>query len=138
MEVVLDASFALAWVRRGEGEGKADRFLDRISARDVLWIPAIWWYEIANALTVAERKRRITEADVTRAIGLFERLPLRTDIPERAAAALRYFALARQHGLSAYDAAYLELAERQGLALATLDRRLHSAAIAAGIPAAAD
>ena len=66
MEWVLDASLALAWALPDETSIQAERFLNRLTAKDVLWVPSLWWVEIANALIVAERRKRLTEADGTR------------------------------------------------------------------------
>ncbi|MEI9478624.1 MAG: type II toxin-antitoxin system VapC family toxin [Deltaproteobacteria bacterium] len=63
MDWVLDASIALAWALPDEASDQADRFLSRVTAKDVLWVPSLWWYEVANALVVAERRKRLTEAD---------------------------------------------------------------------------
>ena len=71
MEWVVDSSLALAWGLPDEISPRADRMLDRVTAQDVLWVPALWWYEIANALMMAERRRRITEADRLALIQLY-------------------------------------------------------------------
>lgn len=133
MELVLDSSVALAWVLPDETSSRADRFLAKAPRESAFWVPALWWYEVANALTVAQRRRRLTEADRIRAIELYATLPVRTDAALDAHALWRYQALAEEHGLSAYDAAYLELAQRRDLQLATFDRRLAAAARRAGV-----
>ena len=133
MEAVLDASVALAWTLPDEGSARAERFLARISPESVLWVPALWWYEIANALTMAQRRRRMTEADCARAVALYGMLPIGTDLDLNPAALSRFCILARQHSLSAYDAAYLELAQRRGVGIATLDRGLTLVARRAGL-----
>jgi predicted nucleic acid-binding protein len=133
MEVVLDSSVALAWAFPDEGSARAERLLARASRRDGFWVPALWWYEIANALTMAERRGRLPEADRLRLTELFGMLPLHTDTFLDSDIAWRLHVLAREYALSAYDAAYLELAQRRGLALATLDRRLSRAARLAGV-----
>lgn len=130
---VLDCSMALAWGLPDEGAKAADAFLAGLPRRSVLHVPALWWYEVSNALVVAQRRRRLSEADAVRLMELFARLPLRTDLDLAPVILLRLRALASEHGLSAYDAAYLELAQRLGLALATLDRRLSDAARRAAV-----
>ncbi len=132
---VLDSSLALAWALPDEGSMRAERFLARETGERVLWVPALWWYEVANALTLAERRRRLAEDDRIRVIALYGLLPLQTDVELDTKRLGRLHALARAHALSAYDAAYLELAERKGLGLATLDRRLLTAARTAGVRA---
>lgn len=133
MEWVLDCSLALAWALPDETSPRADRFLARASRQDIFWVPALWWYEVANALTVAQRRHRLTEADSARLVELYGSLPIQTDTLVGPESIWRLHVLAREHGLSAYDAAYLELAERRGLALATLDRHLMRAARKMGV-----
>jgi predicted nucleic acid-binding protein len=133
MELVLDASVALAWVLPDETSSRADRLLAKISSESVFWVPALWWYEAANALTVAHRRRRLTEADRARAIALYGTLPIRTDAALDADALARFQVLAEEHGVSVYDAAYVELAQRRGLRVATFDHRLAGAARRAGV-----
>ena len=133
MELVLDSSVALAWVLPDETSSRADRFLAQTSRESVFWVPALWWYEVANALTVARRRQRLTEADLVRAIELYRALPVRTDAAPDAHAPWRLQVIADEHGLSAYDAAYVELAQRRGLRFATFDRRLGSAARRASV-----
>jgi predicted nucleic acid-binding protein len=133
METVLDCSLALAWALPDEASSRADRWLARVSPDDVLLVPALWWYEMTNALTVAQRRRRLTGADVARLIDLYAALPIQTDTFLGREASWRLHGLAHEFGLSAYDAAYLELAQRRGAALATTDRRLATVARRAGV-----
>jgi len=133
MDWVLDASIALAWGLPDEGSHHADRFLSRISEKDVLWVPSLWWYEVANALILVERRKRITEADGIQLRELYEMLPIKTDTMIGLEMIERLRNLALEYNLSGYDAAYLELALRKGLRLATLDQNLQSAAKKAGL-----
>lgn len=96
--------------------------------------PSIWPLEVANAVVVAERRRRVVEADIIRFIALIEGLPV--GIEEQVAERVlhRVLALTREQGLSSYDAAYLELAMRRGLPIATLDVPLRQAAGRVGVP----
>jgi predicted nucleic acid-binding protein len=71
MECVLDSSVALAWVLPDETSSRADRLLDAASPRSVFWVPALWWYEVADALTMAQRRKRLREADRVRAAELY-------------------------------------------------------------------
>ena len=95
-------------------------------------VPGLWLLELANALVVAERRGRMTAAETSRFLHLVQRLPVEVEtmgfeaIPE-------VLSLARAYGLSAYDAAYLALAMRRGLPVATLDDRLRGAAEKAGV-----
>ena len=96
-------------------------------------MPSLWWYEIANALLTAERRKRLSEAGGLRLLELYRSLPLNTDAAESAELLWRYRTLGREYGLSAYDAAYLELAARRQLGLATADKTLLLAARKAGV-----
>jgi predicted nucleic acid-binding protein len=124
MEVVIDSSLALAWALPDETSAQAERVLGRLTARDILWVPALWWYEIANALLMAERRRHIREADRLALVQLYERVPIQTDAHLNATTIRHIQSLAVSHHLSPYDAAYLELASRKSVPLATLDKRL--------------
>ena len=133
MDCVLDCSLALAWALPDETSTRADRFLARVSRENVLWVPALWWYEIANALTTAQRRQRLAGADALRLVELYGMLPIETDGHLNPDTVRRFHTLAQEYTVSAYDAAYLELAQRRRLGLATLDRRLITAARRAGV-----
>ena len=136
MDWVVDSSIALALALPDEASEHADHFFGRITGGSVLWVPALWWYEMANALIGAQRRKRLTERDRMRLIELYRMLPIQTDTVLDPDAMHRFQTLAMEHELSAYDAAYLELAQRKGLGLATLDQRLQSAALRAGVKVA--
>ncbi|MBH0176399.1 MAG: type II toxin-antitoxin system VapC family toxin [Nitrospira sp.] len=133
MHLVIDSSFALAWALPDESSTRADRFLGRLGEDDLLWVPALWWYEVANALMMAQRRRRISETDRLALIQLYEGLPIQADVQVTAHTIRQIQSLALSYRLSAYDAAYLELAMRKSLALATMDKALLQAARAAGV-----
>jgi predicted nucleic acid-binding protein len=133
MHWVVDSSIALAWALPDETSKEADRFLSRISMKSILWVPALWWYEMANALLMAQRRKRLGEVEKIRLMELYGRLPIRTDVALDSDIVWRLHTLAMEHNLSAYDAAYLELAQRRGLGLATVDRPLRVAAQRAGV-----
>jgi len=133
MEWVIDSSIALAWALPDETSKEAERFLSRLSIRSILWVPALWWYEMANALLMAQRRKRLTEAGRIRLMELYRKLPIRTDMMLDSDIMWHFHTLAMEYNLSAYDAAYLELAQRRGLGLATVDQHLHAAAQKAGI-----
>jgi predicted nucleic acid-binding protein len=134
--LVLDSSLALAWGLPDEHSDQADRLLNQISGDKNLWVPALWWYEIGNALMMAQKRNRIKEADRLRLWQLYGLLPILTDGPF-SEAIRRIQELALSYSLSVYDASYLELALRKGLPLATFDRRLLQAATQAGVEIAA-
>jgi predicted nucleic acid-binding protein len=133
MEIVLDSYVALAWALPDEASSRADRLLAGARRGSVFWVPALWWYEVADALTVAQRRGRLAEADRVRIIELYGMLPIQTDSAPDVNTVWRLNALAEEHALSAYDAAYLELAQRRGLRMATLDQRLIRAARRTGV-----
>lgn len=97
------------------------------------WVPALWWYELSNVFTMAHRRRRLSESESVRLVDLYGSLPIQTDTHLNSDAVWRFQALAKEHSLSAYDAAYLELAQRKGIGLATLDKHLANAARKAGV-----
>ena len=137
MAMVIDASVTLAWVFVDEWSEFTDALLGQLPQTRAV-VPLIWLLEIANALTVAERRRRIARADSDRFIAELLGLPIEVDDGSLAPAFGTVLALARQTGLSVYDASYLELAQRRGLPLATQDRRLAAAAAQLEIPLVAE
>jgi predicted nucleic acid-binding protein len=129
---VLDCSVSAAWCLKDETSEAAGKILQRLAHEEAL-VPSVWTVEMANVLVAAERKGRITPSDARRAIELVLSLPIKVESADlRRLNACRL--LAREHGLSAYDAAYLELAQRAGLPLATMDRALSTAASNCGVP----
>jgi len=131
--LVLDASVTLAWCFPEESSTYSDAVLDLLSSGAEVVAPAIWPFEVANALLVAERRKRITVTQVTPLLHLISSLPISVEpIPvDRAFGPI--LAAARDENLTEYDAAYLELALREGLPLATLDQRLRQAARNTGV-----
>ena len=97
-------------------------------------VPDLWHLEVANTLVVGERRKRTTQANTVTWLGFLSSLPIEVDEETKAHAFGDTISLARDHSLSVYDAAYLELAMRRGLPLATLDDKLKAAAQAAGVP----
>lgn len=130
---VLDCSLAIAWALPDETSKRAERFPENLDKETVLWVPALWWYELSNVLTMAHRRRRLTESDAMQLIELYGSLPIQTDTHLNADAVWRFHAVAKEHALSAYDAAYLELAQRKGIGLATLDKHIANAARKTGV-----
>lgn len=133
MPFVLDASLALAWHFEDEVSEYADLVLDRLG-EDPAVVPSLWALEIANALVIAERRGRLSPAEVARVAGLFLEVPISIHEVTLQSALGPVLDLAREHGLTAYDAAYLELAMREGLVLATEDMALRAAAERTGVP----
>jgi len=129
---VVDASVALAWCFADETSELADRVLDTLEHDDAL-APAIWPLEVANGLRSAERRGRLDLADLPRVRELLTSLPVQIEAVTLDTALGEVTELARQLELTAYDAAYLSLAARRGLALATIDDRLRRACEQAGV-----
>ena len=126
---VLDASVAVAWLLSEETASRADLALVRLEDDEAL-IPHLWHLELRNGLLVAVRRGRFTADEPAERLNALYDLPIRTDMePDMDIA----FALAEKHGLSFYDAIYLELAKRHTAPLATLDRALAQAAADEGL-----
>lgn len=130
---VLDTSMALAWGFPDESAPAADRFWDEVERGARLVVPALWWYECANALVVARRRDRLSEGQCHRMSALLASLPIETAAVPSGVDLLRLQLVAVRNGLTAYDAAYLDLAQSVAAGLATLDERLASAASDLGL-----
>ena len=130
---VVDTSIALKWFLEDE-EDRADslNILKGISETNRPVAPWLWFYEIGNALTFAVRRKRVVFEQVEEFLRLLEQMPIDVDEPDRATA-LRLPYLCREHNLTTYDAAYLELAMRLQLPLATCDNALIRAAADVGV-----
>ena len=94
-------------------------------------VPPLWWYEVRNLLVINERRQRMTVEDSAHYLQLLSSYPIQIDPVEDEQTIFR---CAREYRLSFYDAAYLAVAQRNRLPLATLDKALHAAALAAGVP----
>lgn len=132
MRFVLDCSVAMAWCFEDEADGYADAILGKLESAEAV-VPSLWPLEVANVLLVGERRKRLSEASSSRFVELLRSLPITIDEETSRRAMGAILSLGRELSLSAYDAAYLELAMREGLALATLDKRLASAASQSGV-----
>src|SRR5262245_15349060 len=116
MPFVLDASIPACWALQDEEDPRADTAFARIK-NDEAVVPSLWWFEIRNILIVNERRRRIKQSDSIVFLRALAVLRIRVDREPEESVVLR---LARARGLSVYDAAYLELALREAIPLATL------------------
>ena len=136
MTLVLDASATLAWIFERVDPGEAEHaklLLAGLNQSDAV-VPSLWHVEVLNGLLVAQRRGVVSLSKATDFLGRLDRLPIRTDDAPVSSRKEHVFALAREYGVSAYDAIYLDLALRIGAALATFDRRLMRARDAAGVP----
>lgn len=127
MPFVLDASVTIAWCFSDQTTPYAESVLDRLRNTEA-FTPPIWPLEVANVLLVGERRQRLTQVGTTRFLEFLGSLPIRVDEEALARALGSVLAVGREFRLSAYDAAYLELAARRGLPLATEDEGLMAAA----------
>lgn len=129
---IVDSSVTLSWCFTDEADAYAEASLRALRAAEAR-TTSLWPFEVANGLLMGERRGRLTPADTQRALADLAALPIHVELttPERA---LREgLLLARQEGLTVYDAAYLDLALREGLPIATLDRQMREAARRLGV-----
>jgi predicted nucleic acid-binding protein len=131
--LVLDASVALAWCFPEESSPFTEKLLDMLATGAKALAPAIWPFEVANGLLTAERRKRLTVAQVTSVSQRIALLPITVDPPRLQGAFGDILSVARQQQLTEYDAAYLELSLREALPLATLDDQLRRAARNVGV-----
>ena len=130
--IVVDASIALAWCLSDESDDIADRALDRVVAEGAI-APAHWPLEVANGLRTAVRHGRLSPDELPRIGRLLGDLAIDVRPIDLSTAIWSVLEVAFDRGLSAYDAAYLDLAQFKGAVLATLDWDLRNAGVAAGI-----
>lgn len=128
--LVLDSSIAISWCL--PDEGGSDQIQEAVASAGAI-APAHWPLEVVNALLMAERRQRISADFRSAALQDLRALPIALDAETPARAWNRTLQLAEAHRLTAYDAAYLELAQRRALPLATLDSELRAAAQALGM-----
>lgn len=136
MRFVLDNSVVMRWLfcdGTEEAVTYARRILERLTQDDVMaLVPAIWSLEVANVMVRAEAKGLLSEARSAEFLGILKEMNIETDPRTSRHALGDTLQLARRHGLSSYDAAYLELALREGIPIASNDQALRKAMAAAG------
>jgi len=130
--IVIDASVAACWIFKDEATPATDDLLARVRDAGAV-VPALWSWEMANLLIAGIRRARISRADAAGHLFDLALLPIAIDAESSARAGRETFLLAQAHNLTAYDAAYLELAQRTGLDLASKDAELCGAAVALGV-----
>jgi predicted nucleic acid-binding protein len=130
---VADASATLPWCFEEEATPATEALLERLRAGESAVVPAHWSTEVMNGLIMAVRRGRIDLERVVRFARDLAALPIRIEPPHGPAAWDAVLRVATRHQLTVYDAAYLELAERTRLPLATLDGDLRKAALAANV-----
>lgn len=129
--LVLDASIPIGWMVDAPAPRLALRALHLLQSGTIGVVPDLWYYEVSNALIMAERRGRASAQVVSSHVGDIERLAAFLELSPTTPSAL--VAAARQSGLTVYDAAYFELALRRNLPLATLDDKMRAASQRAGI-----
>jgi predicted nucleic acid-binding protein len=132
LSLVLDTSLTLSWYFEDERTPAADVVLDRVVDQGAV-VPALWKLEVANGFQVAIRRKRIDVQFRDDAISQLAAMPIVMDMETATFAWTTTLQLADRYQLTPYDAAYLELAQRRKLPLATLDSALRTAARAAGV-----
>ncbi len=132
--LVVDASVTLAWCFEDEASDWTEAILDRLLAGDAIVVPGHWPTEVANGLLMGLRRGRIQSGRAELLMDRLSGLPISIEPPLSLQQAKTSLLLAERYRLTIYDSAYLELAKRRGLSLATLDRELIKAASAEGIP----
>ncbi len=129
MPFVVDTSIAVCWLMPDEVHPVAQASFARLDGDEAI-VPALWWFEVRNVLVVNERRGRLDAAKSDSALELLRALPITMEhVPDE----VGVLALARRYRLTVYDASYLELAQRRGVPLATLDTALASAAKTEGV-----
>jgi len=132
VNLVIDASLTMTWYFDDETTAATDELLDRVSDLGAV-VPSLWRLEVANAFQMAIRRKRIDAVYRDASLAELALMPITVDSDTDTYAWSTTLRLAERFGLTIYDAAYLELAQRRSLPLATLDRELRAAAPALGV-----
>lgn len=135
MHFVLDNSIVMRWLLR-DGSPDNQRYAEDVlasMAEQVAGVPSLWWLELASVIAKSERKGLVHQAESEHFRVLLARQPIREHATPGPQLLDRTLALARQYGMSSYDAAYLDLAIQTGLPLATLDAQLRQVAARVGV-----
>jgi predicted nucleic acid-binding protein len=130
---VLDASVTLCWLFDGQATNYNDSILERLASGDAALTAVIWPLEVANVLAGAERRKLIRAGEVAAFVEELRQLPIEVDRAGLHRVFDQVLGDARRYRLSTYDTSYLELAMREALPLASVDRALRNAARAAGV-----
>ena len=130
---VADASVAIAWVHPAQATAETASMLDALAEGATLEVPSLWPLEVANALAVLVRRRKLTDDERSTALGWLSGLRTRIDHEAAGLAFSKLSELADLYELSVYDATYLELAQRRGLVFGCKDGPLRQAAKQSGV-----
>ena len=132
---VVDASVGFAWVYPGQATPETDQLLKEVAAGAMGTVPGLWYLEMANVLLIAQRRHRLTAVQRQAALEQLMAMQFTVDEEGTRQAFIKTSELAEKHGLTIYDATYLELALRRSLPLATRDAALKTAARLCGVKA---
>jgi len=132
MSVVIDASVTLAWCFQDETTPFTAAVFRRVEDRGAV-VPSIWPLEVANSVLMGRRRNRLSSDEASTFLALLSALPVRVDFISVLDIWSATVGLADAQQITVYDATYLELAIRESLPLATLDRRLQDAARRIGL-----
>ncbi len=127
-QFVLDCSVAMTWCMQTEATPATEALLDSLTQGSTALVPSLWTWEVNNVLVMAQRSKRLDATRRRQQIAFLQKLPIVVDEDSHSQTWYNTSTLALAHNLTVYDAAYLELAMRQGLPLATMDKRLRDAA----------
>lgn len=130
---IVDASVGFAWVYPSQASAETDRLLEEIASGATVVAPSLWFLEVANGLLAAQRRNLLTAAERRAALERLAALSLTIDEETAQSAFRRTSELAEKHGLSVYDATYLEVALRRKLPLGSRDGALRNAAKRCGV-----
>ena len=131
--LILDCSIVMAWCFNDESTPGTNQIQDRM-ANEAAVVPGLWYLEITNVLAMAEKRKRITPQGSQQFLQLLSILDIQVDDDAPRRAFNHLLPLCRTHGLTSYDAAYLDLSIRRQIPLATLDDALRKAATTLGLP----
>jgi predicted nucleic acid-binding protein len=130
---VIDSSVGFAWVHPDQATSATDKLLEQVAAGAIVVVPALWFSEMANSLLILQRRKKITREERKIALETLSAMSLTLDEEATRAAFQNTSDLAEKHGLTVYDATYLELALRRDLPLASRDAALSMAAKRCGL-----
>lgn len=129
---VMDCSVTISLLLSGENQGEI-KHIESLLLKNSAIVPTIWKYEVSNVLCMSERSKRISEAELAEIKNILDALPISIDDLSTTKTLGNTLHIAREQKLTIYDAAYLELAMREGVALATFDKELIKAAKQVGV-----
>ncbi|MGA2655139.1 MAG: type II toxin-antitoxin system VapC family toxin [Gammaproteobacteria bacterium] len=133
MMFVLDCSVTMAWLFSDEMNSYSESILNTLQKNNSALVPGLWVWEVSNVLLVGQRRSRITRAQASGFWEILKSLPINVDEQSVSHAHDLTYQLAHEHHLSAYDAAYLEIALRKQIPIASLDKKLINIAKKTGI-----